>query len=279
MSANETSATARPPISTDVDVVGADRAAATSAGNPCGSAPSTDTPARAARSNAATASVAPTTAIRMAGTRGQRLQQQDRRERACADRRARRRSSCRRARRSTMAHACRSGPSRVDRETEELRQLAEEHRQRDAVHVAVADRLREQLGHEAEAREARRDAHDARDDRHRAGQRDRALRVARRQRQHDREDHGRQRGVRAEHEDAARAEHRVGEQRHDRRVEAVDARHARRLRIRDADRHQHRRQHEPGDDVVAQPGALVASAGCAAPGASAAAAMHGRGLR
>ena len=91
---------------------------------------------------------------------------------------------------------------------------------------------------------------DARDDRHHAGQRDRALRVARRERQHDREDHGRERGVRAQHEDAARAEQRVSEQRHDRRVEAVDARHARGLGIRDADRHEHRRQHEAGDEVV-----------------------------
>ena len=61
----------------------------------------------------------------------------------------------------------------------------------------------------------------------------------------------RQRGIRAEHQDAARAEQRVGEQRHDRGVEAVDARNARRLGIGDADRHQHRRQHEAGDDIVA----------------------------
>src|SRR5208283_596988 len=43
----------------------------------------------------------------------------------------------------------------------QLRQLTQEHRQRDAVHVAVADRFREELGHEAEPREARRDTHDA----------------------------------------------------------------------------------------------------------------------
>ena len=42
-------------------------------GNPCGRGPSTDTPARVARSKAATTTVAATTAIRMPGMRGQRF--------------------------------------------------------------------------------------------------------------------------------------------------------------------------------------------------------------
>ena len=46
-------------------------------------------------------------------------------------------------------------PVRLDREAEELRNLTEHHGQRDAVHVAVADRLREKLGDEAETRETR----------------------------------------------------------------------------------------------------------------------------
>ncbi len=58
--------------------------------------------------------------------------------------------------------ASRSGPVGLDGEAEQLGDLAQQHRQRDAVHVAVADRLREQLGDEAEAREARRDAHERR---------------------------------------------------------------------------------------------------------------------
>ncbi|MOA55584.1 hypothetical protein D3C78_1794020 [compost metagenome] len=39
------------------------------AGNPCGSVPRTDTPAPVARSSTSTATVAPTTAIRMPGIR------------------------------------------------------------------------------------------------------------------------------------------------------------------------------------------------------------------
>ena len=146
---------------------------------------------------------------------------------------------------------------RGDGEAEELRDLAQQHRQRDAVHVAIADRLREQLGDEAQTRQARGNAHDAGDNRHHSGQRDRTLRLARRKRQHDCEDHGRERRVRAQDEDAARTEQGVREQRHDGRVEAVDARHARCLGVRDADRHEHGRHDEAGHEVVPQPGRLV----------------------
>ena len=82
--------------------------------------------------------------------------------------------------------------------------------------------------------------------------------VAAGQRQHDGEDDRRQRGVRSQHQDPAGAEQRVGEQRNDGRVETVDAGHARRHGVGDADGHQHRRQHQPGHDVVPQPGDLVA---------------------
>ena len=68
---------------------------------------------------------------------------------------------------------------------------------------------------------------------------------------------GGQRRIGPEHEDAARTEQRVGEQRHDRRVEAVDAGHARCHRIGDADRHQHRRQHQTRDRCRGQPVELV----------------------
>ena len=78
----------------------------------------------------------------------------------------------------------------INRKAEQLGNLTQEHRQRDAVHVAVADRLREQFGDETEPRQAGGHADDARDDRHHAGQRDRAFRAARRQRQHDGQDHG-----------------------------------------------------------------------------------------
>ncbi len=77
------------------------------------------------------------------------------------------------------------------------------------------------------------------------------------QRQHDGENERGQRRIRPEHQDAARAEQRVGQQRDDRRVEAVDAGHARRHGVGDADRHQHRRQHEAGHQVVREPGGFV----------------------
>ena len=66
-----------------------------------------------------------------------------------------------------------------------------------------------------------------------------------RKRQHHREDEGRERRVGAQHEDAAGSEQGIGQQGHDRRVEPVDAGHARRDRIGDAHRHQHRGQTTP----------------------------------
>ena len=47
----------------------------------------------------------------------------------------------------------------VDREAKELGQLADQHRERDAVHVAVADRLRQQLGYETQSHLTNQDAH------------------------------------------------------------------------------------------------------------------------
>jgi hypothetical protein len=84
-----------------------------------------------------------------------------------------------------------------DGETEHLGDLAQQHSERDTIHVPVTDRLREQLGDKAELRETSRDTHDAGDDRHHAGERDRALRIARRERQDDGQNHRSERGVRA----------------------------------------------------------------------------------
>ncbi len=241
----------------------------TSVGSPCGSAPSTATPACASTRETATNTVAATTAIRMPGDARVAFQHQDQRERARADGQ---RHVVRPARGDLPARCprlVRNGPVRVDGKAEQLRDLAQQHGQRDAVHVAVADRLREQLGDEAEPREARGDANEAGYDRHRTRQRDGALRIACRQRQDDGQDHGRERGIRTEHENAARTEQRIGEQRNDRRVEAVDAGHARRLGIGDADRHEHRREHEAGQDVAASARAVRSCAGFAAPEASA----------
>ncbi len=81
---------------------------------------------------------------------------------------------------------------------------------------------------------------------------------------------GRQRRIRPQHQDAAGPEQRVGEQRDDGRVEAVDAGHARGHGIGDADRHQHGGEHQPGDDVVAQPSQPHSRAGWRGRAASAA---------
>ena len=164
-------------------------------GSPCGNEPSTEIPDRVARSNIATATVAAVTAIRMPGTRGRRF-----RTRITASVL----TPTARATRfvlpaitfSTITSACRIGPSA---ETEKPKSFAigSAPRQRDAVHVAVANRLREQLGDEAEPSQARRNAHNAGHEGHHSAHRDCALRIARRKRQHDCEDHGRERQVRA----------------------------------------------------------------------------------
>src|SRR5512139_453550 len=186
------------------------------------------------------------------------LERQDRHEGGCAD--------CERGRVGAAFEHRRGNRPQVpqraaalDREAEQLGQLADQHRQRDAVHVAVADRLGQEFGDEAQARHAGQDARHPGDDGHHAGQRDGARRVAVGQRQDDGEDDRGERRVGAQHQDAAGAEQRIREQRDDRRVEAVDARHPGRHGIGDADRHQHRRQHQSRDEVVAQPGRLVAA--------------------
>ena len=72
MSANEISATAHPPINAGTMSARVIQGMA-KPGKPCESEPRTDTPARVARSRTPTATVAPTTAIRMPGSRGHRL--------------------------------------------------------------------------------------------------------------------------------------------------------------------------------------------------------------
>ena len=160
-----------------------------------------------------------------------------------------------------MAHRSPHRTDTIDLEPEQFGQLADQYGQRNAVHVAVADRLGKQLGDEAETCQAGDDAYHTRHHGHHAGQGDGPHRVAAGQRQDNGEDDRGQRGVGAQHQDAAGTEQRIGQQRDDRRVETVDARDPGRHRVRDADRNQHRRQHQSGDDVVTQPGCFVAAQG------------------
>ena len=61
-------------------------------------------------------------------------------------------------------------PSAVDREPEQLRELADEDGQRDPVQVPDPDRLRQQLREQAEAQDAERDAERAGDEREGRGE-------------------------------------------------------------------------------------------------------------
>ncbi len=70
-----------------------------------------------------------------------------------------------------------------DREPEEFGQLADQYRQRYTIHIAIADRLGEKLGYEAQTRRTCQNADDPRDDRHHAGQGDGASGVSARQRE------------------------------------------------------------------------------------------------
>ena len=62
---------------------------------------------------------------------------------------------------------------------------------------------------------------------------------------------GPERGVRAEHQHPGRPEDRVADQAEDRGVEAGDRRQPGQLGVGHALRHEQRRQHQPGDDVLA----------------------------
>ena len=230
------------------------------AGRPCGSEPRTDTSALAARSSAPTRMVAPRTAIRMHRQALDALEQQDRRQGTGADEERRPVGSAIENRRGDGNQVAQRAAA-LDGEAEDLGQLADQHRQRNAVHVPVADGLGQEFGDESQASQPNQNAHGPGHNRHHPGDGDGARGVAARQRQDDGEDDGGQRRVGPQHEDAAGTEQRVGQQRHNRRVESVDARHARCHRIGDPDGHQHRGQHQTGHEIVTQPRQLVAAQG------------------
>ena len=141
----------------------------------------------------------------------------------------------------------RSGPTLSIEKPNSFGQLADQHGERDAVHVAVADRLGQQLGDESQAHHADQDAHQPGHHRHHARQRPRRASGRR-------ADSGSTTArITAASEESGPStrmrlgsEQRVGEQRDDRGVQAVDSRDARSHRVGDADRHQHRGQHQAG---------------------------------
>ena len=98
VSANDTSATARPPISDRHEVVDADHGKR-GAGNPCGNGPSTDTPGASRQVEHADQRRRGDHGDQDAGHARPALEQQDREQRARADGESRDVRSCRRARR------------------------------------------------------------------------------------------------------------------------------------------------------------------------------------
>ena len=78
-----------------------------------------------------------------------------------------------------------------------------------------------------------------------------------RERKDGRGDERCERGIRAEDEDPRRTQEPIDGERHDRRVQAVDGRQSRGLRVTHADRHQERAQRQPRHEIVTQPPPLV----------------------
>jgi len=137
--------------------------------------------------------------------------------------------------------------------------LAHENRQRDSVHISVADRLGEKLGDEAQPRDARKDANSTRDDGHHSGESDRVICVSSGERGHDTQNNRRQRGVRPKHQDAARAEQRVNEQGDDGRIEATGAGEAGGDSVCDSDGRKRGREHQPRTEIANEPTRVIPS--------------------
>ena len=180
-----------------------------------------------------------------------RQQQQDD-EHADADERPRRvwvSSRCSKNARTSSTNAV-----GVGREAEQLRELADDDRDRQAVHVADLHLARQQVGDEAELRDAEPDLDEPDEQRQHPRERDRLPRILGDQERHDGgEDQRRHRRVRPEHEHARRTEDRVADEAPDRRVEARDRGEPGQLGVRHALRHEDRGEHETGDEVRSHP--------------------------
>ena len=155
------------------------------------------------------------------------------------------------------AHKITQWADAFGRETEELRQLADQHCKRDAVHVAVANRLGKELCDEPQAQHTYQNTHQTRHHRHHARDGYRTHRIATRERKHNSENHGRERRVRSQDENAAGTKECVREQGHNRGTQPIDSGNARSQRIGDTDRHQHRSQYETSHYIARKPSGLV----------------------
>jgi hypothetical protein len=136
----------------------------------------------------------------------------------------------------------RHDPVDVGRKAEQFGQLSHDDRQRDPVEVADPDRLREQVREQPQVEDAERDPKGAGDQSKSPRERDGAVPIARGEGDDRRRDDGRQRRIRAEHEDSTRPQGRVDEQRDDGRVEPGDRREPGGLRVAHPDRDEDGRQ-------------------------------------
>jgi hypothetical protein len=134
-------------------------------------------------------------------------------------------------------------PISLNRHSEYFGQLVDQHGERDAVHIAIANRLGEQFGYEPEPEETCQNAHYTRHHSHHAGQGHGARRIATGVRQHDCQYHRGEGRIRPEHKDAAGTKQRVRQQRDHGGVQPVDARDSGGLRVCDSGRDKHRGQH------------------------------------
>ena len=152
---------------------------------------------------------------------------------------------------------------RVDRESEQLRQLTHDDRQRQPVHVADLRRLGQEVSHHPELGDPGEHHERPDEQRQHRGQGDRGRRVAvgQDERQDRRGDHRSQRGVWPEHEDARGPEDGVADKTQDRGVEAGDRRKPSQLRVGHSLGHQQGGEDDTCHDVLGEPRPLVGPGG------------------
>ncbi len=150
-------------------------------------------------------------------------------------------------------------PVRVDREPEQLRQLADEDGEREAVHVSDLGRLREKVGDEAELENAGEHGDRADHESKHGGVADGGLRASVRGHEWYKccGDHRAERRIRSEDQDARRTEQGVPDQGEDRGVQPGDDRQARQLRVRHPLRNQESGEDKSRDEVLAEEGGPI----------------------